>query len=123
MQTDIREADARVLAERGDVRCPITDGMDFTETAALIETLDLVISVDTSVAHLAAAMGKPVWLLIAAHPDWRWLLGRDDSPWYRSIRLFRQSAPGDLSGVIATLTGQLTLLAAHSDRVERVSSV
>ena len=123
LQTDIREADARVLAERGDVRCPITDGMDFTETAALIETLDLVISVDTSVAHLAAAMGKPVWLLIAAHPDWRWLLGRDDSPWYRSIRLFRQSAPGDWSGVIATLTGQLTLLAAHSDRVERVSSV
>ncbi len=110
LQTGIREADARVLAERGDIRCPIADGMDFAETAALIENLDLVISVDTSVAHLAAAMGKPVWLLIAARPDWRWLLDRDDSPWYRTIRLFRQSAPGDWDGVLATVARELVLL-------------
>jgi tetratricopeptide (TPR) repeat protein len=66
---------------------------DFTETAALIEQLDLVISVDTSVAHLAAAMGKPTWILLPYCPDWRWLLGRGDSPWYPGVvRLYRQGA-------------------------------
>ena len=63
---------------------------DFSDTAALISQLDLVISVDTSVAHLAGALGKPVWILLTHVPDWRWLLDRDDSPWYPSARLFRQ---------------------------------
>jgi ADP-heptose:LPS heptosyltransferase len=63
---------------------------DFSDTAALTSQLDLVISVDTSVAHLAGALGKPVWVLLTHAPDWRWLLDRDDSPWYPSARLFRQ---------------------------------
>jgi len=68
---------------------------DFAETAALIANLDLVISCDTAVAHLAGAMGKPVWLLLPHVPDWRWLLDRDDSPWYSSMRLFRQAKAGE----------------------------
>ena len=68
---------------------------DFAETAAAIVHLDLVISVDTAVVHLAGAMNKPVWLLLQFAPDWRWLLKRDDSPWYPSMRLFRQTKPND----------------------------
>lgn len=73
---------------------------DYAETAALIGNLDLIISADTSVAHLAGALGKPAWVLLPYAPDWRWLLERSDSPWYRSIRLFRQSVAGDWTGVL-----------------------
>ncbi|HMA61621.1 MAG TPA: tetratricopeptide repeat protein [bacterium] len=72
---------------------PIID--DFSDTAALVKRLDLVISVDTSVAHLAGAINKEVWLILPNYPDWRWLLDRDDSPWYPSMQIFRQSEPGD----------------------------
>jgi ADP-heptose:LPS heptosyltransferase len=65
---------------------------DFSETAAVVAALDLVISVDTSVAHLTGALGKPVWILLPFVPDWRWLIDREDSPWYPTARLFRQSA-------------------------------
>ena len=74
---------------------------DFADTAALIEALDLVITVDTAVAHLAGALGKPVWLLNRFDACWRWPGTRDDSPWYPTMRLFRQTAPGDWAGVIA----------------------
>jgi ADP-heptose:LPS heptosyltransferase len=74
---------------------------DFADTAALAANLDLVVSVDTSVAHLAGALGRPTWLLLPTPPDWRWLLGREDSPWYPTMRLFRQETPGDWSGVAA----------------------
>ncbi|MCX4144000.1 MULTISPECIES: tetratricopeptide repeat protein [Paraburkholderia] len=74
---------------------------DFADTAALIDNLDLVISVDTSVAHLAAAMGKPVWLLNRFAGCWRWLRGRDDSPWYPSLRIFTQSQRGNWDDVLA----------------------
>ena len=73
---------------------------DFADTAALVANLDLVIAVDTSVAHLAGAMGKPVWVLLPYAPDWRWLLEREDSPWYPTMRLFRQKSRGDWGEVI-----------------------
>jgi tetratricopeptide (TPR) repeat protein len=73
---------------------------DFADTAALVQALDLVITVDTSVAHLAGALGKPVWILNRYDQCWRWLRGRDDSPWYPTARLFRQRSPGDWAGVI-----------------------
>ena len=74
--------------------------VDFTDTAGLISQLDLVISVDTSVAHLAGAMGKPVWVLLAFAPDWRWMLNRADSPWYPNTRLFRQHSAGQWKNVV-----------------------
>ena len=70
--------------------------------------LDLVIAVDTGIAHLAAALGRPVWMLLPFVPDWRWLLGRSDSPWYTSARLFRQEAPGDWTGVLQRVKSELT---------------
>jgi hypothetical protein len=73
---------------------------DFADTAALIANLDLVISVDTAIVHLAGAMGKPVWVLLPFLPDWRWLLEREDSPWYPTMRLFRQKRMGDWPEVI-----------------------
>ncbi len=89
---------------------------DFTETAALIAELDIVIAVDTAVAHLAATMGKPVWLLHRHNGCWRWLLERDDSPWYPSVRLFRKSARDDWTSVIDRLRDALErAVAAHQD--------
>ena len=80
---------------------------DFADTAALVEALDLVISVDTAVAHLAGALGKPVWLLNRFDTCWRWLLGRDDSPWYPTLRQFRQPAAEDWDSVIAAVKAAL----------------
>ena len=73
---------------------------EFAETAALAMQMDLIVSVDTSIAHLAGALGLPLWLLIPDPPEWRWLLKREDSPWYPTARLFRQATAGDWPGVI-----------------------
>jgi ADP-heptose:LPS heptosyltransferase len=80
---------------------------DFSDTAGIIMNLDLVISVDTAVAHLAGALGKPVWTLLPFAPDWRWMLNRDDSPWYPTMRLFRQRSPGDWESVISKVHDEL----------------
>ncbi len=80
---------------------------DFGDTAALIEAMDLVISIDTAVAHLAGALAKPVWIMLAFNPDWRWMLGRADSPWYPTARLFRQTSPGDWAGVVSAVRTSL----------------
>ncbi len=93
----------------------LTDHMDemedFADTAALIANLDLVISVDTAVAHLAAALGKPVWVLDRFDPCWRWLFGRRDSPWYPTLRLYRQPHPGDWDSVVAEMASDLRAMA------------
>jgi len=83
---------------------------DFSDTATVIEKLDLIICVDTSVAHLAGALNKPTWLLLPFAPDWRWLLERDDSPWYPSLKLFRQTQRGDWTGVFQAVTKELERL-------------
>lgn len=83
---------------------------DFGETAAAIEALDLIITVDTAVAHLSGALGKPVWLLLPHVPDWRWQLDRDDSPWYPTMRIFRQRQRGDWEDVITRVIHALSLL-------------
>ena len=80
---------------------------EFEDTAALIAALDLVVTVDTSVAHLAGALAKPVWVLLPFAPDWRWQLGRDDSPWYPTARLFRQPRPGDWEAVVGAVASAL----------------
>jgi ADP-heptose:LPS heptosyltransferase len=80
---------------------------DFDDTAALVAALDLVISVDTAVAHLAGGLGTPVWLLNRSNTCWRWLLDRADSPWYPSMRIFRQAAPGDWTDAVAAVAAAL----------------
>ena len=84
---------------------------DFMETAAVVANLDLVIAVDTAVAHLAGALGKPAWVLLRTRPDWRWLLEREDSPWYPSLRLFRQRHAGDWEDVVGRVRAALARLA------------
>ncbi len=81
---------------------------DYADTAALIQALDLVVTADTSVAHLAGALGKPVWIMLPHAPDWRWLLNRPTSPWYPSARLFRQPVPGDWPSVLNRIAGLLS---------------
>ena len=83
---------------------------NFSDTAALIEQLDLVISVDTAVAHLAGAMGKPIWTLVPTEPIWQWMLDREDTPWYPTMRLFRQPLPGDWESVIIKVNDELLKL-------------
>jgi tetratricopeptide (TPR) repeat protein len=112
LQKDPRPADQAVLRERSKVVDPTSHLTDFAETAALIACLDLVITVDTSVAHLAGAMGRPTWILLPYTPDYRWLLDRDDSPWYPSVRLFRQGERRDYGEVLARVRDELQKLAA-----------
>jgi hypothetical protein len=82
----------------------------FLDTAAILATLDLLISVDTSVCHLAGALGRPVWLLLPAWSDWRWLLATRRSPWYPTFRLFRQPRPFDWRSVVAEVRSELCSL-------------
>ena len=89
LQHEIRAADRPAVEAHPALGREIETAADFADTAAMIAALDLVIAVDTAVAHLAGALGKPVWLILHAVPDWRWLVARSDSPWYPGMRLFR----------------------------------
>jgi hypothetical protein len=100
VQREVRPGDAAVLRSRSDILHFGAELKDFSDTAALISNLDLVVSVDTSVAHIAGALAKPVWILLTFLPDWRWLLDREDSPWYPTARLFRQDDTRRWDGVI-----------------------
>src|SRR5207245_2079778 len=90
---------------------------DFTETAAALSAVDLLVTVDTAVAHLAGALGRPVWLMLPFAPDWRWELGRGDTRWYPRMRLFRQERPGDWEGVVARICQELA--EAESEGLEQ----
>jgi len=107
LQRDLSAVNKLQLAAHPALRSFAAAQSDFAQTAALVAQLDLVICVDTSIAHLAGAMGKPVWLLLPYAPDWRWMLEREDSPWYPGMRLFRQQRPGDWDEVLARVAAAL----------------
>jgi tetratricopeptide (TPR) repeat protein len=107
LQKPPRPEDLKALCERPDIVDFTVDLTDMAATAALISCLDLVIAVDTSVAHVAAALGRPTWILLPYTPDYRWLLDRDDSPWYPTARLFRQSASRDYGTVLERVRTEL----------------
>jgi tetratricopeptide (TPR) repeat protein len=107
LQPELRASDLAAAATLPLDLAPARELRDFADTAALLDALDLVITVDTSVAHLAGAIGRPVWILLPYCPDWRWMVGRDDSPWYPSARLYRQPAPGDWDSVLRRVQADL----------------
>jgi tetratricopeptide (TPR) repeat protein len=111
LQKDPRPQDAETLRQRPRIVDLTADLTDFAETAALLSCLDVLISVDTSVAHLAGALGRPVWLLLPHVPDFCWLLGRDGSPWYPTLRLFRQGATRDYESVLDRVRAELSVMA------------
>jgi ADP-heptose:LPS heptosyltransferase len=100
LQNEVRDGDREAMKRASGLTDCSGELTDFADTAALVALMDLVISVDTSIAHLAGALAKPVWVLLPFSPDWRWQRDRADSPWYPSMRLFRQSRPGDWPPVI-----------------------
>jgi tetratricopeptide (TPR) repeat protein len=107
LQKELRDGDAALLQEFPQISHCGAELGDFSDTAAAIAALDLVVTVDTSVAHLAGAMGKPVWILLADNADWRWLRDREDCPWYSSARLFRQDKARSWEDVIARVHAAL----------------
>ena len=115
LQKEIPDQDRPVIESMPQISCPGEKLSDFADTAALIENLDMVISVDSAVAHLAGAQGKPVWIMLRHSGEWRWLLERSDSPWYPTARIFRQKTPGDWAGVVSDITQQLQALIVHRE--------
>jgi tetratricopeptide (TPR) repeat protein len=107
LQKDLREADGEALRSTPQVIDLAAELADFADTAAVVANLDLVITADTALAHLAGAMGKPTWILLPFSPDWRWLIDREDSPWYPTARLFRQPQIDDWTSVVARVTAEL----------------
>jgi tetratricopeptide (TPR) repeat protein len=111
LQKNMRPRDVEPLRERPDIMDYTADLTDLAVTAALVSCLDLVIAVDTAVAHLAAALGRPTWIMLAQIPDFRWMLDRDDSPWYPTVRLFRQGETREYASVIERIRTELTAAA------------
>jgi len=107
LQKELRNSDSEIIEINENIRHFGDDIEDFTDTAALCALMDVVISVDTSVAHLSGALGKQTWVLLPFHPDWRWLLDRDDSPWYPSVKLYRQPSIGDWDTALANVKADL----------------
>ncbi len=123
LQKDWSDNDAALLRSHPqvhDLRDLLTD---FVDTASLIQQLDLIISVDTAVTHLAGALGKPTWLLLPFAPDWRWLLHRDDSPWYPTVRIFRQPTAGDWESVLRQVSAALRAVRISNDALRSRSAV
>jgi tetratricopeptide (TPR) repeat protein len=108
LQQELRDADRQALQAQPSLLHFGAELIDFTDTAALCALVDLVVTVDTSVAHLAGAMGKPVWILLPFNPDWRWLLERADSPWYPTARLYRQEHIGAWDEVLRRVRHDMT---------------
>ncbi len=117
LQKELRASDREALAALTDVPFFGPELADFADTAALLSTLDAVVTVDTSVAHLAASLGKPTFVLLPFNPDWRWLLGRSDSPWYPSMRLFRQPMIDAWMPALAEAAAALNALNAQQQAV------
>lgn len=116
LQKEPRLEDAEVLAALGSDIIDLAPALgDFADTAAAVAALDLIIAVDTSVAHLAGALGRPVWMLTPYALDWRWLRDREDSPWYPTMRLFRQRAPREWNDPLMRLSAALAVLAAKAE--------
>jgi len=113
LKREVAAGEMALLAGRPNVSVPAAELADFADTAALVSQLDLVLAVDTSVAHLAGALGRPVWVLLPFAPDWRWLLDREDSPWYPTARLFRQPRLGDWDSVIEQVRRELGFFLAR----------
>ncbi len=110
LQKEVRDSDRLALESGPHVLHVGNELDDFTNTAALCALMDVIISVDTSVAHLSGALGKPTWVLLPFSPDWRWMLNREDSPWYPSVRLYRQPRVGDWDSVFDRVKADMTLL-------------
>ena len=107
LQKELRDIDKELLAQHIEIKYFGDALEDFTDTAAICELMDVVISVDTSVAHISGALSKPTWVLLPYSPDWRWLLDRDDSPWYPSVKLYRQKEIGNWDSVLENIKGDL----------------
>jgi len=111
IQKDVRADDGIFMKSKNPIYGLSERISSFADTASIIQKLDLVISVDTSVAHLAGAMGKPVWILLPFHPDFRWLRDRTESPWYPTARLYRQTDDGEWSDVLEQVSQDLMIFA------------
>jgi len=122
LQKELRPHDQVFLSEQTDILDLTADLTDLAETAALISCLDLVITVDTSVAHLAGTLGRPTWVLLPYLPDWRWLLNRDDSPWYPRARLFRQTNTREYESVLDRVRNELRILVVNSPKRPQAKS-
>lgn len=119
LQKEIRESDAEAVKRCSILQVYATQLTNFAETAALVSLLDVVICVDTAVAHLAGALGIEFWLMLPKVPDWRWMTERQDSPWYSTARLFRQSERGDWASVVLQVRQELRLR-CHENKIKKL---